>query len=63
MNVVGLHVFDAADVVGRNAGQLGRAVDRVFEEADLVDQAAVEGLLGGEDLAGGDRRRAPADRP
>ena len=35
-------------------GQLGGPVDRVFEEADLVDQAAVERLFGGEDLAGGD---------
>ena len=27
----------------------------VFDEADLVDQALVERLLGGEDLAGGHR--------
>ena len=49
-----LLVFYTADRVGCFAGQLGRPGDRGFDEADLVDQALVERLLGGEDLAGGD---------
>ena len=47
-------VFHAADRIRRFAGELGGAGDGRFDEADFINQAVVERLLGGEDLAGGD---------
>ena len=42
-----LHHFD---LVRLKPGQLDRPIDGVLDEADLIDQAVVLGLIGGEDL-------------
>ena len=46
-------VADHFDLLLVELGQLDRPVDGVLEEADLVDQAVLLGLIGGEDLPGG----------
>src|SRR6476661_1649715 len=49
-----LLVFYTADGLRCFAGEFGGSGDGSFDETDLVDQAFIERLLGGEDLAGGD---------